>query len=171
MSGLRRTVLSDRSGAAAAEMALVVPLLLLLTMGAVELGNYFMSEHVLEKAVRDGAVYAARQPIDDYDCAGGTVGGSVAADTKTLVRTGQLSGGGDRLPLWDDSDTSFTVTAACVTAASGTTLGGIYTANGGQVPVVTVTASLPYRAVLSGFGFSAVGMSLNASQQAVVMGI
>ena len=32
-----------------------------LMFGAVELGNYFLNEHSLVKAVRDGARYAARQ--------------------------------------------------------------------------------------------------------------
>src|SRR5215217_7313983 len=53
----------DVRGSAAAEMALVLPLLLALMFGSLELGDYFLSEHVLLKGVRDGAVYAARQDI------------------------------------------------------------------------------------------------------------
>jgi Flp pilus assembly protein TadG len=157
-------------------MALVAPLLLVLMFGSVELGNYFMSEHILQKGVRDGAVYAARQNIVDYDCAAGgvAVGGTVEQDTKQLVRTGQLAGGTDRLPLWTDPTTEFNVTKACFTEAldaDSTLLGGIYTANGGQVPVVTVTAKLPYRPVRAAFGFSGVGLRLSAEEQATVTGI
>ena len=49
----------DCRGAAAAEMAMVLPLLLALMFGVTELGRYFWSEHVLLKGVwqcnrRDG---------------------------------------------------------------------------------------------------------------------
>ena len=47
-------LLRDKRGNAAVEMALVTPLLLLILFGSVELGNYFMDEHTLVKAVRDG---------------------------------------------------------------------------------------------------------------------
>ena len=55
----RARLSSDRRGAAAAEMALVTPLLLVILFGAVELGNYFYNEHIVVKAVRDGARFAA----------------------------------------------------------------------------------------------------------------
>ena len=42
-------------GSAAVEMALVTPMLLILMMGAFELGNYFVSQHVLIKGLGDGA--------------------------------------------------------------------------------------------------------------------
>ena len=47
--------LHDTRANAAVEMALVAPLLLAILFGSVELGNYFMNEHELIKAVRDGA--------------------------------------------------------------------------------------------------------------------
>ena len=64
-----------------------------------------------------------------------------------MARTGQLTGGTDRLPRWTDASTTFAVTASCVTTAGGTTLIGIYQANGGNVPVITLTADLPYQPV------------------------
>lgn len=161
-------------GAAAAEMALVLPILLALFFGAIELGNYFRSEHILLKGVRDGAVYAARQEIPvNYDCGGGApaVPSTVTNNTKTLVRTGALSGGDDLLPLWDDGSTTFTVSFNCVTAAGGTNLSGIYLVNGNQIPVVTVDASLPYRSVLGALGISKLGLRLKAAQQAAATGI
>jgi len=160
-------------GAAAAEMALVLPLLLGLLFGSVELGNYFRSEHVLLKGVRDGAVYAARQEILNYDCSAGTptVPSGIVGETKALVRTGQLSGGSDLLPLWNDGSTSFSVAVSCVTSAGGTTMAGIYLVNGGNVPVITVTANLPYQSVLGALGLSTLGLRLEAAQQAAVTGI
>ena len=61
-----------KSGAAAAEMALALPLLLILICGCAELGNYFLDEHRLIKAVRDGARYAARQDIGNFTACSGT---------------------------------------------------------------------------------------------------
>jgi Flp pilus assembly protein TadG len=160
-------------GNAAAEMALVLPILLALIFGAVELGNYFRSEHVLIKGVRDGAVYAARQEMINYNCslANPIVPPTVVSNSKSLVRTGQLSGGTDRLPNWTDASTTFAVTATCHTAAGGTTLGGMYVINGGKVPVVTIQANLPYQSVLGTLGLGQPGLRLQASQQAIVTGI
>jgi hypothetical protein len=55
--------------AAAAEMALVMPLLLTILFSLVEAGNYFYTEHVLVKAVRDGARYAGRQDFSFFSAA------------------------------------------------------------------------------------------------------
>jgi len=159
-------------GNAAAETAMVAPILIALIFGAVELGNYFRSEHVLIKGVRDGANYAARQQISNYDCsvASPTVPATVVNESKALVRTGQLSGGTDRLPRWTDGSTVFTITASCVTSAGGTTLLGIYQVNGGKVPVITLTADVPYQSVAATLGFKMTGVRVRATQQAVVTG-
>jgi hypothetical protein len=167
-------LLHDRRASAAAEMALVLPLLLILLFGSVELGNYFRSEHILLKGVRNGAVYAARQDIAiNYDCSGGppTVPAGVIDDTKALVRTGVLSGGTDLLPLWSDGSTTFTMSVTCVTAAGGTTLAGLYIVNGGQVPVLTLNADLPYSTVLGTLGLASPNLRLKARQQAAVSGV
>lgn len=166
-------LLRSPRGAAAAEMALVTPLLLALLFGSIELGNYFRSEHVLLKGVRDGAVYAARQPIPvAYDCSTGspTVPADVVNRTKTLVRTGGLGGDSDLLPLWDDASTTFSVTFECVTAAGGTDMAGLYLVNGGKVPVLTVSASLPYSSVLGTLGLPTGGMRIRAEQQSAAYG-
>lgn len=169
-----RSLVTCARGTAAAEMALVLPVLLILLFGSIELGNYFRSEHILLKGVRDGAVYAARQEVPvNYECAGGTPipPADVTTNIKTLVRTGALSGGSDLLPLWDDGSTSFSVAVSCVTAAGGTDLSGIYRINGNNVPVITVTADLPYQSVLGTLGISALDLRLRAAQQAAATGI
>jgi hypothetical protein len=160
-------LLTDRRGAAAAEMALVAPLLIALLFGVTDLGRYFWSQHILVKSVRDGAVYASRQQIGNFDCANDVVDPGVVSETRELVETGQLSGGSDLLPNWSSGSTIFTIALDCVTESDGTTLGGIYTANAGQVPVITVTASVPYTSMV---GLRS-GLSLNASQQSTVYGI
>lgn len=161
-------------GAAAAEMALVTPLLLTILIGSVELGNYFYNEHILVKAVRDGARYAARQDWSYYGCSGAPTG-TVEADTKTLVKTMLKAGGNNRVPGIDD--TEITLTTSCATTAQDDSsatenMSGIYRGRANGAPVVTVTASMPYTPVIgAAFGFSGAGARLNASQQAAVMGL
>src|SRR3546814_16622191 len=73
-------------------MALVWPMLILLMFGSFELGNYFLDEHVVLKAVRDGARYAARQNFTTMPCSGTP---TADAAIKNLVRYGNIAGSGD----------------------------------------------------------------------------
>ena len=173
-----------RSGSAAVETVLATPIMLALLLGCVELGNYFLSEHKLVKAVRDGARYAARQDFATYNGCNGTAAsvpgagttGTAYENTKMMVRKGSLdSTANDLLPNWDAGTVQFNIQMTRATTAGTTTLGGIYTGNNtgtaGMAPVVIVTASLPYQPVMSGLGFNGFGMTLNATQQAAVTGI
>ena len=162
-------MLRDRRGAAAVEMVMVTPLLLIIMFGATELGRFFWSEHKLVKAVRDASIYASRQDIGNFTCPS-TVNATLAGQVRTLVRTGVLSGGTDQLPNWTNAGASIAVTMTCVTAAGGTTLGGIYTANFGQVPVLTITATLPYNSLMRGFGLDS-ALTMRAKQDTAVMGV
>lgn len=165
----------DRRGAAAAEMALVSPLLAAILIGSVELGNFFYNEHILVKAVRDGARYAARQSFADYAACAGAPTGTVVAETRALVRTSLLATGSDRLANIDDAN--ITLVTRCVTTAVGVdsteTLTGIYDELAlAGAPVVKVTATVPYTPVIGApLGFSGAGINLRASQEAAVMGI
>jgi hypothetical protein len=85
------------------------------------------------------------------------------------VKTGLLSGGTDRLPYW--TATTITVTMSCSTTAGGQTMSGIYRGRTSGAPIVTVSATVPYTPVLKSFGFRGIGLNLNATQQAAVMGI
>jgi len=165
----------DQRGAAAAEMALVMPLLAVILIGSVELGSFFYNEHILTKAVRDGARYAARQNFTFYSACSGEPTGTVPAETRALVRTSLLAGGSDRFADIEDDDIDLDIT--CVTTATAldsTTenMTGIYDELAIGTPIITVKATVPYAPVIgSPFGFSGVGINLNATQQAAVMGI
>ena len=161
-------MLSDQGGASAAEMALVLPLLLVLLFGPLELGNYFMNQHTLVKAVRDGARFAARQDFTNYTACSGPPGGTVVDDTKNVVMNGVLSGGTVITPNIQASD--ITVTTSCRTDAGGQTMSGIYSGRTTGAQIVTVTASVTYRPVVSIAGFIGIGISLNASSHAAVTG-
>lgn len=159
----------DRRGSAAAEMALVAPLLCAVLIGSVELGSFFYNEHILVKAVRDGARYAGRQSFSYYGCSGEPTG-TVVANTRALVRTSLLASGTDRFPDIEDND--ITLSTSCKTSQSGQNMTGIYRGKATGAPIVTVSARVDYEPVIgAAFGFSGVGLKLNASQQAAVMGI
>lgn len=181
---LVRALCRNCSAAAAVEMALVTPLLLIMLAGGLEVGNYFMDEHILVKAVRDGARYAARQNFNAYagctstpsNLANNVYGNAAFANTKLLVRKATLdSTVPNLLSGWDDGTMVFTVQMKCYTTLGGAATGGIYNGNNtgtaGQAARVIVTAKLPYRPVMPGFKFKSSGYFLNASQQAAVTGI
>lgn len=165
------------TGAAAAEMALVTPLLLVVLFGAVELGKYFMDEHVVIEAVRDGARFAARQSMLNFasEASGCStaVPAAVEQDIKDIVRTGNLAGTDSRLPYWTD-DSTITVESNCSATSGGEDMTGIYAGvnfGGAPVgaPVVTVSASVPYQSLFGLYTFDG-PMRLNAEQQASVTG-
>jgi Flp pilus assembly protein TadG len=174
MTGVRKLWRNSR-GAAAAEMAMVAPLLLIILVGSVETGNYFLSEHTLVKGLRDGARYAARQSFTSYPaCTTGSqsITGTTYDNTRLLVRKGSLnSADADRLPNWTAAGTTFSVDMTCKATTGTQTMSGIYRNNPGGAPVVTVTATVPYRPVMPVFGSSSLGLKLNGTQQASVMGI
>lgn len=161
-------LLNCDAAAAAAEMALVTPLLVILMFGSFELGNYFLSEHVVVKAVRDGARYAARRPFADFTCPS-TVASDVVDKTRNVTRTGQVaSGGAARLVNWT-TDTTVSVTVSC-TAIAGGNYSGIY--NGmTNLPKVKVSATVPYRSLFNNLGFTSSTLNLVSESEATVQGI
>lgn len=171
-------LMRDQSAAAAVEIVLVTPLLLIIATGSIELGNYFMDEHILLEGVRDGARYAARQNFSSYNGCNTTaapVPTVVSDSTKLIVRKGTLnSADPDLLPLWANV-TSFSVSMTCSATVGGSATGGIYNGNStgttGVAPAVVVTATLPYRPVMASIGFHGAGLSITATQQAAVTGL
>ena len=157
---LLRRLLANTRASAATEMALVTPLLLLLLFGTFEVGNYFLSEHVVQKGVRDAARYASRLPISSYPACNPT--DPVRVQIKRLARTGAPDGTALRLSGWTADDMT-TVTLACDTSGTHTGIYTVYPFPDG-VPVVTVSATVPY---LSLFGLLALG-NLNAASQSAV---
>lgn len=166
------TLLHNEQGAAGAEMALMVPLLIILMFGSFEMGHFFWSEHKIVKAVRDGSRFAARQPISQYPCTNSTITDTPLSDAtlvtniKNLTRTGTLTGTGTaKVSGWDN--TEITVTFSCPATATTT---GIYQ---GLVnaPRVKVAATVPYPSLFGALGFNASGINLNAQAQSPVMGL
>lgn len=155
---------ADHSGAAAVEMLLVSPLLIVLMFGSYELGKYFLDEHVVDKAVRDGARYAGRRPFADYDCASASAGAE--QDIRNVTRTGTVAGTTPRLSYWT-SPATITVSVTCTTGSYS----GIYNGLASGAPVVTVSARVPYTSLFGTMGFNTSGITLNAKSESAVMGI
>lgn len=55
---LRRS--RGQEGAAAVEFAIILPILLVLTLGALDLGHMYFVDHLITNASREGARYAAK---------------------------------------------------------------------------------------------------------------
>jgi hypothetical protein len=172
MTGKLSSVLRDRSGSAAVEMALVTPLLLLLMFSTFELGYFFLSEHVVDKAVRDAARYAARLPYADYPSCAVPAGGTAEQQTQRIARYGDPSGASSgatpRLAGWT-SDADTTVTISCDNSSSYGT-GGIYEDFPAGAPVITVSATVPYNTMFGRMGLGPATLNLNARSQAAVIG-
>ena len=166
-SSTPRRLWRDRRGTAAAEMALVTPLLMVLMFGSFELGNYFLDSHVVAKAVRDGARFAGRQSFPDMPCGAAS---AVEADIKDIVRKGSTVDSDTTAPprLWYwTNPATITVTTTC--DSSGTySAAGIYTGVTGGARRVTVSAAVPYDSLFGIVGFET---TINAVSRSAVMGI
>ncbi|SEH20076.1 TadE-like protein [Sphingopyxis sp. YR583] len=164
----RPSLLSCKRGAVAAEMALILPFLVVLLFGSVELGYYFYNEHQVVKGVRDGARFASRQPFTAIGCNGTTpiVDAGAIAAIREITRTGAISGGSPRVPGWAAADIQIDV--ACDPHDLSNL--GVYR-DKGNPPRITISASVDYNALFGGLGVIDSTFSLNASQQAAAMGI
>lgn len=162
-----RLFFREKSGSAAVEMALVTPLLMILMFGSFELGNYYLDNHVVVKAVRDGARYASRQAFTKFTCPS-TVDATVAGNIRNVTRIGNIAGTGTpRLPSWTDG--TITVSVRCVSNTANT-YSGIYD-DFPNVMIVKVNATVPYASLFKVIGFNSATININASSEAAVMGI
>lgn len=163
-----QSLLTCRRGAAAAEMALVLPFLVLLLFGSVDLGYYFYNQHQVVKGVRDGARFAGRQAFTAIGC-NGTSAAAIPGDVQTAIReitrTGRISGGTARVPGWENADIALSVDCS----ANAVSQTGIY-ANEDNAPRITITAAVDHTTLFAGLVLDST-LRLNARQEAAVMGI
>lgn len=175
MGKLTRLLEANR-GSAATEMAMVTPLLIAILFGSFEVGNYFLDQHAVAKAVRDGARYASRMTLDpDYACPAQVFDdASYQTTIENVTKTGSVDGTGTgRFPaaFWADAcpgSPAFQVTVRCVPQGD---YQGIYTGLAGDIPVVKVTAAVSYPSVLGTIGINTSGLCLRAESEAAVAGL
>ncbi len=120
------------------------PLLALIMVGVFDFGLYINQANSLDKSLRVGAMLAARSSLP--------LSNDTKATIDNLVKTGTIDGTGDFLvPGWSENSATLQVGDSDV-STGGTT----YT-------VITVTASVPYIPMFSGFlqsvGFSSFTMT------------
>ena len=165
-----RRIRTENSGAAAAEMALVLPLLMMIMFGSFEVGHFFYSAHIANKGVRDGARYAARQNFTLLGCGPSVADGPTDTRIKNVTRTGEPQPAIDqpRIFGWDNGEVTVTVT--CTTTGSFATA-GIYTGLTGGARKVEVSAAVPYPSLFRLIGINSSALTINARSEAAVMGI
>jgi len=169
MTGLFTALARDRSGSAAAEMALSLPLLLILLFGSFEVGYFFLSEHVVQKSVRDAARFGARLAMTNYPSCTVPSGGTAEQRIQRVARFGNAAGTGSARLLGWTADNMTTVTIACDNTSSYGT-GGIYGDFPNGAPVVTVTAQVPYNTFFGVLSLGTGTLTLNSNSQAAVIG-
>ena len=171
---LRRSTpfLTDQRGAAAAEMALILPLALALLFTTFEGAYYMICEHRVIKGVRDAARYAARLDLTNYACPGATFSGTAATKTgiQNLARTGQLSPDSTTLAraakVWGTDPNKVIITVTCASSQ-----GGIYAATGGNAPKVKISARVVYPSIMASLGFTRATIDIGAAAQSPVIGL
>ena len=167
----------NTSGAAAAEMALILPLLALLLFGGVEVGSFFWTEHQVIKSVRTGARYAARQEFSNFSCGATALSdNTIDASVRDLVKTGTLDGTGNNIVRdWPTDDDGIDITITC-DAGSDYSNKGIYSDQSGTgtpaVPsamYVEVNVTIPYPSLFEDLGYLN-GRNISAAAQSPVTG-
>lgn len=147
MSALAR-LLRDRRGSAAAEMALIMPLLTVMLFATVEGGHYFWTEHQLIKSVRNGARFAARQDFANFTC-GATSIGTQDSIVRNVVRTGTVNGTEPIVRDWDADGVSgdtISISVVCDTGSSYSN-SGIYSDMSGAGATSTVDSAMKVQVI------------------------
>lgn len=172
-----RALLLDNRAVAAAEMALVTPMLLILMFGSVELGNFMLTQHAVTKQVRDGARYASRLTLAEtgYSCPATVFNDAAAtADIVNVTKTGSVDGtatGRFASSFWaacPGSAQAVSVSIRCVNKAS---YSGIYSTLDGDIPVVSVNADVAYPSLFGALGFNTTGLCIHTKSESAVYGL
>lgn len=151
---LKRTIwrfIGETRAAALVEFTLVFPLLLVFFAGLSELGFALHQQHIVQKAVRDAARYAARTNYALKSCPLATQPEwtQMVTDTTTVALRGNLASTATLLiPTWNGSrGVDVQVTEACFDPASVTPPIFSTAGAGNDIPVITVSASAPFAGV------------------------
>ena len=125
----------EQRGTVLVEMALIVPLMVLLSAGVFEFSNVLNKRLLLEAGVEDAARYMARCSSDWDTCKG---------RAQNLAANGAVSGGSARLSGWIPTQVEITKTPTAAVDTSTTPNTELYLSSKSTVDVVTVSMSYPY---------------------------
>ncbi|RUT89428.1 MULTISPECIES: TadE/TadG family type IV pilus assembly protein [unclassified Mesorhizobium] len=133
----------DRSGTALVEMALIAPLMLVLSAGVFEFGNLIHEKLLMEAGLSDGARFAARCNSQLYTNAGLTI--DCANIATNIAVFGNAAGTGNaRVNGWQKADV--TVTIAASGSCHDAVVAGVtqYRSTTAQVCIVRAAGTLDY---------------------------
>lgn len=140
-------------GVAAVELALLAPLLLILTFGAVDVVRAFRDYGVVTKSIRDSGRFLARVPIDCTQAAGSRIANANQVTARRLAMTGRIglspSVAGNRLIDYWSLENTVTIQVNCLPNTAADNLCGgagetIACYGEDVIPVVTISTDIPY---------------------------
>ncbi len=122
----------DRIGSLSIEFAISLPILLLVMTGVLEVGRVFYQAHMVERGLRSAALYASRNEWPLTPAAQTTV--------ENLAKTATPDGSGGYVASgWADGSANLDVD-----------LTGTYVVAGNPVPIIKLTADIPFDPLLPG---------------------
>lgn len=144
LSRFLKRAAKDERGSPLAEIALVLPLLLVMVFGTLEFANILYQQQVITKGVQEAARFAARNPALNATVACPPASGgwtSAASAAANVAATGSPAGGNLILPNF--AAANVVVTVECPASA------GLISSNpdSGSIPVVLVRAKIDVRSV------------------------
>ena len=170
----------NTDGSPSVELVLSLPIMIVLMFGGMEAGHFAWTQHKLVKAVREGARFAARLPVDKFCDSAGVVSldTDAEADIKAVTLSGQLpDSNGDLVgaavvPGMGDANVSVSPTCEAFATDDDGNGTGIYSALGGGGPVVIVSASnVAYPSLFNSLTGLDSSVELAAKSSAPVIGI
>lgn len=132
MFSLFNSLKRSRAGSLSIEFALSLPIIVMIMTGLIEVGRVFYQAHMIERGIRGAALYAARNewPLTN------------AAETivENLAKTGSPDGSADFIASgWADAGAQYTLDTT-----------GTYIVAGNPVPIIQITANVPFDPLLPG---------------------
>lgn len=146
-------LLKGTKGSAAAEFALILPLLIMFLAAVMDFGRLMMDYHAASKSIRDASRYLSRVGVT-CDAGGGAVDniGDITI-AKNLALSGSVVtpvAGDYLLPYWTDPN-SISVNVTCIENTGQ--FSGRYEAIA-FIPSLTVTATVPFSLFFGGFVYN-----------------
>lgn len=150
----------ETNGATLLELTILLPVLVVLSLGVNEFGRALHHNHIVNKSVRDAARYLSRVPVL---CPGGTIDAADVALARNLALTGYPSGGSPLISYWTNP-TTVAVSVNCYNNSAGTFRGRP------EIPIVRVSATVAYAdlGMLAVLGLSS--LTLSGAHEEVVVG-
>jgi hypothetical protein len=185
--------LQARCGNSGVEFALVLPILMILLFGSIELGRALHDYQVVNESVRDAARYLGRSPVDctsatagscstcdptDGSCSGSGctfVDADDVLDAVELAMTGDTDGGSNLLGYWQHPPTNASDFDIQVCGSDVANVGGLYDSSvnpdwNGVVPSVRLQANVDFTFLFGELVTPDATIDFNIAHKVVVVG-